>query len=152
MGAILANSGPNYRKELPLSAPQKAAVPATAALLTESVELWERYMDMCLHPDRRIAAKHAIRISNSLKIIASSLFANGEKDMRIHYLEPFLKRLKDAQGPALFALVDSLAHVPLDILEKDRLAALVDRLEEIRGGSKLYLGCSRDGLFEVPLK
>lgn len=128
MGAILANSGPNYRKELPLSAPQKAAVPATAALLTESVELWERYMDMCLHPDRRIAAKHAIRISNSLKIIASSLFANCENDMRIHYLEPFLKRLEEAKGSAQFALVDSLSYVPLDILEKDRLAALVDRL------------------------
>ena len=26
------------------------------------------------------------------------------------------------------------------------------RIPQIRGGSKLYLGCSRDGLFEVPLK
>ncbi len=128
MGAILANSGPNYRKELPLSVPQTAAVPATAALLTESVELWERYMEMCLHPDHRIAAKHSIRISNSLKIIASSLFQNCESSMRIHYLEPFLKRFDDAQDAALFALVDSLSYVPLDILEKDRLAGLLDRL------------------------
>ena len=128
MGAILANSGPNYRKELPLSVPQTATVPATAALLTESVELWERYMHMCLHPDRRIAAKHSVRISNSLKIIASSLFACCEPGMRIHYLEPFLKCLDDAKDAALFALADSLAYVPLDVLGQDRLAALTDRL------------------------
>lgn len=128
MGSILANSGPNYRKELPLSAPQTAEVPATAALLTESVELWEKYMDMCLHPDYKIAAKHAIRISNSLKIIASSLFESCGEGMRVHYFEPFLKRLDGAEGSALFALVDSLAYVPLDILDKERLDALVCRL------------------------
>ena len=128
MGSILANSGPNYRKELPTSVPITVQVPATAAFLTESVELWERYMDMCLHPDYKIASKHAIRISNSLKIIASSLFESCEKGMRIHYLEPLLSRLDDAEGSALFALVDSLAYLPLDILDRDRIMGLVRRL------------------------
>src|SRR5699024_5992777 len=73
MGRILANSGPRYRKELPANAPHEAMAPTLLAFLTESVELWESYLEDCLHPDHKISAKHAIRISNSVKIIAENL-------------------------------------------------------------------------------
>ena len=38
--------------------------------------LWESYVEACLHPDRKIAPKHALRISNSL----DHLF-NGSKKL-----------------------------------------------------------------------
>ena len=116
MGQILANSGPKYRKEVPSGAPQSATAPATAAFLTESVELWQNYMESCLHPDRKISAKHAQRISNSLKIITASLMENCDEAERIHYLEPLLQRLLQAQGEERFILTDTLYYVPLDAI------------------------------------
>ena len=125
MGQILANSGPRYRKELPTSAPRSAEPPATAAYLHESVELWTRYMDMCLTPDHKISAKHAQRISNSLKIIAKSLFAACDELQLAHYLAPLLQRLDRAEGPARFALADALYFLPLDRLEDGALGQIV---------------------------
>ncbi|MBR6119476.1 MAG: hypothetical protein IKQ04_04065 [Oscillospiraceae bacterium] len=129
MGQILANSGPNYRKELPASAPQTASAPTTMAFLAESVELWERYMDLCLHPDYKIAAKHTTRISNSLKIIAGSLFAACQPERRLHYLEPLLARLEREEGLAFFVLTDSLFYLPLELLSPERLEALTALLQ-----------------------
>ncbi len=108
MGQILANSGPTYRKELPASAPQSAVAPATAEFLSESMELWEHYMDMCLRPDYKIAAKHAMRISNSLKIIAASLLKNCSAEERRAFLEPLLERLERSDAATRFTLLDSL--------------------------------------------
>ena len=79
MGQILANSGPKYRKERPQSAKSDTMTPTMMTLLSESVELWEYYIDQCLYPDRKISPKHAIRISNSLKIICEHLFASCDE-------------------------------------------------------------------------
>ena len=79
MGKILANAGPRYRKERPLSAKDGQMPPAVMALLSESAELWTHYIGLCLHPDYRISSKHALRISNSLKTICQSLFASCEE-------------------------------------------------------------------------
>ena len=125
MGQILANSGPKYRKELPNSAPQTAIAPATAAFLSESVELWEQYMGMCLRPDHRIAAKHAQRIANSLKIIAASLLRCCDAHEIPHYLNPMLDRLQTAEGEARFALVDALYYVPLEKLPAEQVTQLL---------------------------
>ena len=51
MGKILANAGPRYRKERPLSAKDGQMPPAVMALLSESAELWTHYIGLCLHPD-----------------------------------------------------------------------------------------------------
>ena len=128
MGQILANSGPGYRKELPASAPLSAVAPATAAFLTETLELWEQYTDMCLHPDYKIAAKHAMRISNSLKIIAASLFANSAEEEQLSYLEPLLDRLENSDASDRFTLLDTLYYLPLRILPEARLRALTRRM------------------------
>ncbi len=125
MGQILANSGPTYRKELPASAPQSAVAPATAEFLSESMELWEHYMDMCLRPDYKIAAKHAMRISNSLKIIAASLLKNCSAEERRAFLEPLLERLERSDAATRFTLLDSLYYLPMELLSQDRLDALV---------------------------
>ena len=125
MGQILANSGPKYRKELPASAPVTAMVPATAAFLAESVQLWERYMDMCLYPDHKIAAKHALRISNSLKIIVASLVKNCDAHEVLHFIDPLFDRLPNAQGEALFALVDTFHYIPPELLGDERIGTLL---------------------------
>ena len=128
MGQILANSGPRYRKEVPASAPEWAVAPATAEILGESVELWNHYTDICLHPDYKIAAKHATRISNSLKVIARSLFESCAPEDAPLYLEPLLKRLETETGEALFALIDGLFFLPLGRLAPERLREVVDTL------------------------
>ena len=129
MGQILANSGPTYRKELPASAPHSAVAPAAAEFLTESMELWGHYMDMCLRPDYKIAAKHAMRISNSLKIIAASLFDNCLAEERLHYLEPLLERLEHSDAQTRFPLLDALYYLPLALLPQPRLQDIVRRFE-----------------------
>ena len=128
MGQILANAGPRYRKELPASAPHSASAPATAEFLSESLELWERYMDMCLYPDYKIAAKHAQRISNSLKIIAASLIEHCAPEERLHYLEPMLARLEQAEEGPRFTLLDALYYLPLELLPKKRLRELAKQM------------------------
>ena len=128
MGQILANSGPKYRKELPSSAPVSAMAPATSEFLAEAVQLWERYMDMCLYPDHKIAAKHAMRISNSLKIIAASLVRSCDENEILHFIEPMLDRLSTADGEARFALVDALYYIPLELLRPERIDQLLHRL------------------------
>ena len=135
MGQILANSGPRYRKELPSAAPAMASAPAAAEFLSESVDLWMRYTERCLHPDYRIAEKHSIRISNSLKIIAKSLFENLPEGEILPYLDPLLKRLEMEDGEALFALIDGLYYLPLGRLGPDRLAQLADLLISYLSGA-----------------
>ena len=126
MGQILSNSGPRYRKELPNNAPQKAMAPTLLAFLTESVELWASYLESCLHPDHKITAKHALRISNSIKIIAESLFANCAADEAQHYLQPLLDQLWNAAEADRFVLVDSLLHVPASLLSQEQLLRSLD--------------------------
>ena len=128
MGQILANSGPTYRKELPATAPHSAVAPATADFLTEPLQLWEQTIDECLHPDYKIASKHAMRISNSLKIIASSLFASCAPEERMHYLEPLMTRLENVEEADRFTLLDALYFLPLELLTRDRLHGLTERL------------------------
>ncbi len=128
MGEILANSGPRYRKELPAAAPREAMAPTLLAFLSESVELWQSYLEACLHPDHKISAKHAIRISNSLKIIAESLFSACAADEAPHYLVPLLDHLYAAGGNDRFILADTMIHVPPDLLTPEQLLRAVDAL------------------------
>ena len=97
-------------------------------ILNESVELWNHYTDICLHPDYKIAAKHATRISNSLKIISKALFESCPAEDTLLYLEPLLRRLEQETGEALFALIDGLFYLPMDRLSRERLAEVIETL------------------------
>lgn len=118
MGQILAGSGPRYRKELPSRAPKGAAAPSVTQLLQEAADLWESYILRCLYPDARISAKHAVRIANSLKTIAASLFAACEPQAAPHFLAPLLKRFlaPDVSPAHRFILLDALVQCPLSSL------------------------------------
>ena len=110
MGKILANAGPRYRKERPLSAKDGQMPPAVMALLSESAELWTHYIGLCLHPDYRISSKHALRISNSLKTICQSLFASCEEKEAGALVQPLLDALEQARDEDRFVLVDALCR------------------------------------------
>ena len=108
MGQLLANSGPKYRKELPSAAPRSAMAPTMLALLDQSVALWDSYIRLCLHPDHKIAKKHALRISNSLKAICETLFAEGDPALAA----PLFDHFDALPETECFVVLDALCHVP----------------------------------------
>ncbi len=128
MGRILANSGPKYRKERPVGAKRGVMIPTMMALLDESVDLWERYIEACLHPDRKIAPKHAMRISNSLKTLCETLFMYVDAKESRQMVEPILRRLYTAEGADRIVLVDALSLIPPEHLPQDHLERIVDTL------------------------
>ena len=133
MGKILANAGPRYRKERPLSAKDGQMPPAVMALLSESAELWTHYIGLCLHPDYRISSKHALRISNSLKTICQSLFASCEEKEAGPLVKPLLNALTEARDEDRFVLVDALCHVPCRYLPRAYLPELIGQLTAMLG-------------------
>lgn len=134
MGQLLANSGPRYRKELPADAPEHAMAPAMMAILDRATELWESYIGQCLHPDRRITANHAQRISNSLKAITESLFAACDPAEAPAMVRPLLRELETAQGEDRFILVDALCHVPCSAMAQVSMEALIQALLPLMDG------------------
>ena len=122
MGQVLANSGPKYRKELPSAAPKSAMAPTMLSLLDESVSLWDSYVQQCLHPDHKIAHKHALRISNSLKAICETLFASCEDALAPELAQPLFAHLQDLPETECFVLLDALCHVPPKAVSKELFA------------------------------
>ena len=121
MGQILANSGPSYRKELPADAPATAYAPTLMGYFAEAERLWEEQIRLCLYPDRKISAKHAQRISNSLKGIAESLFSVCSAYDAQVMARPLLRLLKSGESSHWEALASALAYVPAQaILPEDR--------------------------------
>ena len=133
MGQLLANSGPRYRKELPANAPKSALAPAMMAVLDQTAELWDGYIDLCLHPDRKISANHAQRISNSLKEITASLFACCAPHELDAMLRPLLNRL-ELQGEDVFVLFEALRQVPPEAFDEAAVAAVVDAATPMLSG------------------
>ena len=139
MGQILANSGPKYRKERPMGAKRGVMIPAMMALLDESLELWESYVEACLHPDRKIAPKHALRISNSLKTLCESLFSIADAKEGEKMAEVLLRRLYAAQGNDRFVLTDALTMVPYRYIPQEHRLALVEKLGEMLDENEVRL-------------
>ncbi len=125
MGYILANSGPRYRKELPRGAGSLAIAPALHAVLSESITLWDDYIELCLHPDYKISQKHAVRISNSLKTIAGSLFMRCMPEERRGYWEKLYRRVFSGGGEDLLALMDTLPRVPQEVMTKNEIERML---------------------------
>ena len=123
MGQILANSGPRYRKMLPAAAPKSAMAPTMLALLDESVTLWDSYVMQCLHPDHKIAHKHALRISNSLKAICESLFASCEPELAPELARPLFAHFDGLPETDCFVLFDAMCHVPPSAVSKELFSA-----------------------------
>ena len=135
MGQILANSGPSYRKELPHDAPKSALAPGMMALLDKSAEIWESYLLQCLHPDRRITAGHAQRISNSLKAITWSLFESCNPAEAPAMARPLLRAFLEQEGEDAFILADALRYVPTAALSPEDVEAMAAPLLRLSRGA-----------------
>ena len=136
MGAILANSGPRYRKELPRGAGALAIAPALHAVLSESMTLWDEYIELCLHPDYKISQKHAARISNSLKTIAGSLFSHCSPEERRGYWEKLCSRVLSSGSEDLFVLMDTLPHVPMEVIRPIEAQRIMPVLSAAAGSAE----------------
>ena len=139
MGEILANSGPKYRKERPASARPEENTPAMSALLNDAVQLWRQYIDLCLYPDRKIAPKHAMRISNSLKTICEAMFASCEPAQTTELLQPLVQALLQADESVCFVLVDAMCHVPCRAIADEDMQALLARAGALLTGGEVRL-------------
>lgn len=131
MGRILANSGPRYRKELPGSAPKTAMAPTMLELLDESVALWDSYIIQCLHPDHKLARKHALRISNSLKAICETLFTSCDEASATELARPLFAHFENLPETECFVLLDALCHVPPHIVTPHLFSAAVPSLKQM---------------------
>ena len=68
--------------------------------LEEAVSLWEHYILQCLHPDRKVAAKHAQRIANSPESDLPRLFQHCTREEAQPFLTPLLRRpVAGGRGP-----------------------------------------------------
>ena len=139
MGRILANSGPKYRKERPVGAKRGVMIPTMMALLDESLELWEEYIEACLHPDRKIAPKHALRISNSLKTLCETLFVSAGPKEAQKMAEVLIRRLHGAQGNDRFVLTDALTMIPCECIPTEQRRPLVETLATFLGENEIRL-------------
>lgn len=136
MGKVLANSGPKYRKELPEAAPKTAMAPTMLELLDESVALWDSYIVQCLHPDHKIARKHALRISNSLKAICESLFACCDGLLAKDMVQPLFAHFDGLPESDCFVLFDALCHAPPAAVSPALFRAAEEPLERmLRSGT-----------------
>lgn len=125
MGHILANSGPSYRKELPANAPATAYAPTLMGYFAEAQQLWQDFIGLCLHPDRKISPKHAQRIADSLKVIAGSLFSVcSDYDAQI-MAQPLPGLLAQAQEEERDILVSVLECVPYGALDEEDIGAVL---------------------------
>lgn len=128
MGQILSNSGPKYRKELPSGMPEGVSAPNLLSFLKESLKVWESYVDQCLHPDLKIAPKHAQRIANSLKVVAGSVFENLSEDKWPEYLEVLLVPVRRWEPADRFTLMDTLCHLPQAAFDASRAREVTARV------------------------
>lgn len=138
MGRILANSGLQYRKELPEHAPETAIAPTLSEMLDECVDLWKSFLKLLIEPDQKIERKHSLRIQNSLKVVIGSLLTDCKKtDVRL-YLCPFLDWVRNPPADR-FALCDSITHIPAAYYTRDELMLLSQFINPL-----LHAGNSRE--------
>lgn len=117
MGHILGDAGPTYRKELPPNAPATACAPAMVEHLPERTGLWQTCLLRCLRPEKNLSGKHARRITDSLKVIAGSLFScctptDGQSMGQC--LLPFLRQAEDEEKEVL---LEVLGCIPAGMLK-----------------------------------
>ncbi|MDO4571758.1 MAG: hypothetical protein Q4C13_00190, partial [Clostridia bacterium] len=134
MGKMLAGSGRSYRKELPKGVPETAVAPALLEPADAGFALFQAQLDKLLFPDRRIEKKHCVRIRNSIKVVADSLFA-ACRDMDARgYLSVFLACFDPERGAEPFALFDSLPHIPAALFTAGELDMLAERAVPLLAG------------------
>ncbi len=120
MGNIIVNYDEDYRKELP------EGVQADAGEIT-SLQLWERYLGMIIHPDHKVTERHRRWIGYALKRMAESVLSRCSENEKAGYLNVFLKfyRVRELSDAEAFILLDTMPVLPLDWLSEEEILKLL---------------------------
>ena len=139
MGKILANSGLQYRKELPQNAPRGAAAPTLSEMLLQARELWRMQLDKLLFPERQIDSKHAMRVQNSLKVVADSVFRHCKAQDAPWYFAEWATCFENASERELFVLLDCVPHIPAAFFDPTAVQkAMQAALRMIKSGTEHF--------------
>ena len=119
-GAVIARFHAGYRKELPAGVLPDPTAPTAAAL-------WDKYIEMIVHPDHKLTQQHKSRLGNTLKIIVQSALANCGPGEEALYLDAVLRHYQDPDTLdelTVFVLLDCGLYLPPRHLDHHRLARL----------------------------
>lgn len=124
MGNIIVNYDEDYRKELP------EGVHVDTGEIT-SVQLWDRYLGMIIHPDHKVTERHRRWIGYALKRMAESVLSRCKEKEQESYLKCFLKyyRVRELSDAEAFILLDTMPVLPLDWLSEAEVLNLLNFAE-----------------------
>lgn len=107
IGSLIAIFDEDYSKEVPENAILEPPE-------ITSVELFNKYIDLYLHPDHKIIPSHRSWIGYSLSIMISSLFANCRKDQVPEYIGILLKHynLDQIESETHLFLLEGAKYIP----------------------------------------
>lgn len=120
MGNIIINYDEEYRKELP------EGVQVDNGQIT-SIQLWEKYLGMIIHPDHKVTERHRRWIGYALKRMADSVLSRCKLEEQEAYLQCFLKfyRVRELSDAEAFILLDTMPVLPLDWLTENEVLRLL---------------------------
>lgn len=124
MGKIIVNYDEEYRKELPQGVTKEMAD-------YTSLGLWEFYLGKIIFPDHKVTEQHRSWIGYTLKIVLISalehMMPEEQKKYLTIYLDFFSKKNMDSF--AMFALLDSMLHIPLELCTREEFRQLLEFTE-----------------------
>jgi len=132
LGNIIARFDISYKKELPAGVAEDDDI--------TSLQMWEKYLEMIIHPSYKLTFQHKSWIGFTLKIVISSFFENcDEADRR-----PFMERLTkwfsspDKEELVNFYLLDAINYLPLKFCtDKERSRLLTFAMDAAEGSISL---------------
>lgn len=107
IGSLIAIFDEDYRKEVPENAILEPPE-------ITSIELFDKYIELFLHPDHKIIPAHRTWIGYSLSIVISSIFSSCSKEQIPEYITILLKHYNQGQKDSethLF-LLEGAKHIP----------------------------------------
>lgn len=128
IGSLIAIFDEDYRKEVP----ENTILEAPEII---SSQLFDKYIELFLHPDHRIIPAHRSWIGYSLSIMISSLFLNSNKGQIPEYINLLLKYyiLDQNESETHLFLLEGAKYIP-EIENEKVLNKLLDYLWKILNG------------------
>lgn len=121
LGNMIAHYDISYGKELPLD---------VNIVLddTNSYEVWNKYLEMIIVPDHKMIDRHRRWLGYGLKRVVISLMENCKKENRKTYLQAITEyyRQTDWVNDTAFILLDTIASLPMDLLDEEERQVYLD--------------------------
>ena len=117
LGQVIAQFNAGYRKRRPEGIGDAAQ--------EHVMKLWNDYIDLVLHPDRKLIELQRERINSQLKNILMAVVRSAEPDDLPLFMAELLKRYDEPEkmeDPAAFVLLNAVQVFPFDRMSDDDLA------------------------------